>query len=138
MENLKTRAKDLTQEVAALKEENALLEAQVQFQQNIFNQIKEALGMVGQLETEVHNNNLVRSLLRENVELKNRLMMERLTNREKEVLRYIANGYKSKEIATQMEISKLTVDTYRKHIQKKLKVANIVELVRMASDGGFV
>ena len=138
MENLETRAKDFTQEIEALKQKNSLLEAQVQFQQNIFNQIKEKLGIVGQLETEVHNNNLVRSLLRENVELKNRLMMERLTNREKEVLRYITNGYTSKEIALQMEISKLTVDTYRKHIQKKLKVANIVELVRMASDGGFV
>ena len=43
-----------------------------------------------------------------------------LTNREKEILIYIANGKTSKEIASTLSISTGTVDNHRKNLMKKL------------------
>ena len=137
MTELEITAKDLEQELKVLRKENSFLSAKLDHYRNVFRQLKEALSLVEQLEIESQSNNVLKSLLIENRQLKNRLQIERLTNREKEVLKHIAHGYTSKEIALQMDISKLTVDTYRKHIQKKLKVSNVVELVTMAVDSGF-
>ncbi|MDP5231343.1 MAG: helix-turn-helix transcriptional regulator [Cellulophaga sp.] len=47
---------------------------------------------------------------------------EKLTIREKEVIKYIVEGNTSNEIALQLNISKNTVDTHRKNIYKKLKI----------------
>ena len=137
MAEMDIRTKDLEQECASLRKENSFLTAKLAHFDSVFQKMEEALLMLKQLDTEVKRDNVVKALLIENRELKNRLQIERLTNREKEVLKYISNGYTSKEIALQMDISKLTVDTYRKHIQKKLKVSNVVELVTMAKDSGF-
>ncbi len=51
-----------------------------------------------------------------------------LTNREKEIFELICDGLKNKEIAHRLHISRLTVETHRKRIIKKLKVNNSMEL----------
>ena len=56
-------------------------------------------------------------------------MME-LTPREKTVRAYLCKGFTNKEIAKEMKLSPRTIEDHRVNIFKKLKVRNIVELVR--------
>lgn len=55
-----------------------------------------------------------------------------LTEREKEVLQYIADGYKSSEIGKALGISENAVEGHRKNLFLKLDVSNAVQLVRKA------
>ncbi|WP_111734263.1 LuxR C-terminal-related transcriptional regulator [Roseovarius amoyensis] len=52
-----------------------------------------------------------------------------LTPREREVARYIVNGYTSKETGQAMGISPRTVEVHRSSVMKKLGVQNAAELV---------
>lgn len=56
----------------------------------------------------------------------------KLTNREREILKLIAEGKPAKTIADKLFISSNTVDTHRKNIQKKLNLNKISELVAYA------
>ncbi|MPM98748.1 HTH-type transcriptional regulator MalT [bioreactor metagenome] len=58
---------------------------------------------------------------------------ELLSDREKEVLRNVANGYTSAEIGTRLEISVLTVNTHIKNIYRKLRVRTRAQAVQFAS-----
>ena len=62
---------------------------------------------------------------------------ERLSQREKEVLRMVASGYTSVEIGTQLQISALTVNTHIKNIYRKLQVRTRAQAVRFASLRGL-
>ena len=55
-----------------------------------------------------------------------------LTEREREVLRLIAEGYSAPEIGELLAISAKTVDTYKHRINEKLGVAHRTEYVRLA------
>jgi len=55
-----------------------------------------------------------------------------LSDREHEVLRFIAFGLTHNQIATRLDISPHTVDTYVKRIRAKLCVGNNAELTRAA------
>ncbi|MBB5347307.1 hypothetical protein JWG42_14970 [Desulfoprunum benzoelyticum] len=55
-----------------------------------------------------------------------------LTARELEILRYLALGYTSREIAQKLCISPLTVDTHRRHLLRKMQCNNVVEMTRIA------
>ncbi|MEL6924220.1 MAG: LuxR C-terminal-related transcriptional regulator [Bacteroidota bacterium] len=134
MEDINMTIDELTAEIKVLKQKNQLMEAQLQYFQELFGQLQQLLTQAGHVAAEADHNQLVRSLLRDNLRLKNQLLLEQLTNREKEVLQFITDGLTSREIAQRMEISKLTVDTYRKHIQRKLKVSNVAELVRLVEE----
>ena len=56
----------------------------------------------------------------------------RLTPREREVLRYMALGNSSPEMATTLHLSVQTVDTHRKNIRQKLGTASAFELGQYA------
>jgi two-component system response regulator NreC len=56
----------------------------------------------------------------------------RLTPQESRVLRLIAEGLTTKEIATRLGISPRTVETHRAHLMEKLRARNIAALVRFA------
>lgn len=60
-----------------------------------------------------------------------------LTKREKEILKLVARGLTSIEIASQLHISNLTVDTHRKSLLYKLKVKNTSELISKATKLGM-
>lgn len=62
---------------------------------------------------------------------------ERLSQREKEVLRMVASGYTSTEIGTRLLISGLTVNTHIKSIYRKLQVRTRAQAVRFASLRGL-
>jgi|SRR5687768_2647001 DNA-binding NarL/FixJ family response regulator len=59
-------------------------------------------------------------------------MIEKLSDREREVLDCIASGLTTHEIADKLFISKNTVETHRKNLLYKLKAKNTAELVNNA------
>ena len=61
-----------------------------------------------------------------------------LTPREQEVIKQIAEGLSSEEIAESLVISKKTVDRHRANILEKLGMRNRVELTRYAIKRGLV
>ncbi len=61
-----------------------------------------------------------------------------LTPREKEVVKFIALGKTSKEIAQILGLSVKTVNTHRNNIMRKLEVRNAAGLVRYALFSGLV
>lgn len=60
-----------------------------------------------------------------------------LTNRESEILQYIASGLTNAEIAQKLFLSVRTVNTHRTNLMRKLDVHNTAELVRYAMENGI-
>lgn len=60
-----------------------------------------------------------------------------LTNREREVLQFIAEGKSTKEIAFNFKVSIKTVETQRQQIMKKLKIFSVAELTKYAIREGL-
>ena len=58
--------------------------------------------------------------------------LDQLTDREREVLRYIARGYMYKEIALKLSISAKTVEAHVSSVLRKLQLSNRHELSRWA------
>jgi DNA-binding NarL/FixJ family response regulator len=61
-----------------------------------------------------------------------RARFERLTERERDVLRLVAGGYSAPDIGGQLAISPKTVDTYKQRINEKLGLSTRPEYVRFA------
>jgi DNA-binding NarL/FixJ family response regulator len=62
----------------------------------------------------------------------------KLTRREMEIIPHLVNGNTSNEIAGELNLSPLTVETHRKNIFKKLKIGNVVDLVNFAHENHLV
>lgn len=60
--------------------------------------------------------------------------LDRLTQREREVLRLIARGYAYKEVARELFISVKTVETHVSSVLRKLQLSSRHELTRWASE----
>lgn len=63
---------------------------------------------------------------------------EKLSEREKDILRMVASGYTSAEIGKRLEISGLTVNTHVKNIYRKLQVRSRAQAVNHASIFGIL
>lgn len=61
----------------------------------------------------------------------------RLTDRETEVLRYVAKGLSAKQIATRLSLSHRTVENHVQATLRKLQLGNRVELTRYAIEHGL-
>lgn len=61
-----------------------------------------------------------------------------LTAREQEILRLLAEGLSSKEIAQKLFISPKTVENHRSNIMNKLDLHSTIELVRYAAKLGLI
>jgi len=70
--------------------------------------------------------------------LKSETRWETLTQREKEILKLISEGYKNQEIADYLHISPKTVDKHRSNLMKKLDRHNIAELTAYAIEKDIV
>jgi DNA-binding NarL/FixJ family response regulator len=64
--------------------------------------------------------------------------LERLTDREREVLQLIAEAHSTREIAEQLHISIKTAETHRAHLMEKLGLHSTAELTRYAIRKGVV
>ncbi|GAB3851545.1 response regulator transcription factor [Nocardioides maradonensis] len=60
--------------------------------------------------------------------------LDRLTEREREVMRLIARGYSYREVAGELFISIKTVETHMSSVLRKLQLSSRHELARWASD----
>ena len=70
--------------------------------------------------------------------LKTRTSWETLTQREREILKLIAEGYKNKEIADYLCISPKTVEKHRANLMEKLDLHNVQALTAFAIEKGLV
>jgi DNA-binding NarL/FixJ family response regulator len=58
--------------------------------------------------------------------------MEVLSNRELEVFQLIGQGFGTRQIAGELNVSIKTVESYRANIKEKLNLRNAAELIRHA------
>lgn len=58
--------------------------------------------------------------------------IELLSDRELQVLKHLAEGHRSKDIAKQLHLSVKTIDTYRARLQDKLDLHTMADIVRFA------
>jgi two-component system response regulator NreC len=63
---------------------------------------------------------------------------EKLTDREKDVLRYVASGFSAPEIGEKLFISPKTVDTYKQRINEKLGLSHRSDYVAFALKLGLM
>lgn len=63
---------------------------------------------------------------------------ESLTDRERQVLKLVAEGRSNKEVAAFLDISIKTAMTHREHVMRKLSLHNRVELTRFALRRGVI
>jgi DNA-binding NarL/FixJ family response regulator len=61
-----------------------------------------------------------------------------LTDREKEIVKLVAEGKSTAEIASLIHLSSLTVETHRKNIYTKLGMNKIAGLVKYALEEGLI
>jgi DNA-binding NarL/FixJ family response regulator len=63
---------------------------------------------------------------------------ETLTDREKQILKLVAEGHSNKEVAELLNISVKTAMSHREHLMTKLQVHNRTELIRFALKSGVI
>lgn len=63
---------------------------------------------------------------------KSERLYRKLSSREIEVLRYLSEGKKNKEIAQYLDLNEKTISTYKLRLLTKLHVTNLVDLVNKA------
>ncbi|WP_284335362.1 response regulator transcription factor [Comamonas sp. NoAH] len=61
-----------------------------------------------------------------------------LSSREREILRHVASGYTSQEIALQLQITTLTVNSHVRNIYRKLQIKSRTQAVRAALLHGLI
>ena len=81
---------------------------------------------------------LARNLTRKDPMAVDRERFERLTDRERDVLRLTAQGYSAPEIGERLFISPKTVDTYKQRIHEKVGLAHRPEYVQFAFKLGLI
>ncbi len=64
--------------------------------------------------------------------------LTRLSDREKQVLIYIAEGHNSREIAGILHLSVKTIDVYRRNLKSKLGIQSVAGLTRYAIAKGLI
>ena len=63
---------------------------------------------------------------------------EVLSNREKEVLKFVALGYTNKQIAEQLVVSIKTIESHKARIREKVNVSHRSDLVKYAIERGLL
>ena len=63
--------------------------------------------------------------------------VERLTERERQIVQLLAGGRSTKEIAGRLHLSVKTVGTHRSHVMEKLHIHSIAELTKFAIREGL-
>jgi DNA-binding NarL/FixJ family response regulator len=82
--------------------------------------------------------NVMEGYLEESKRLKTKTSWDTVTQREREVLKLLAEGYLNKEIAEFLHISVKTVEKHRANIMNKLDLHNASTLTAYAIEKGLV
>ena len=80
---------------------------------------------------------LLARIQRGDLETRGRSPLESLSPRELQVLRLVAEGKTSKEIAVMLDLGLQTVRSFRKTMMKKLGVNNVASLTQLALAAGI-
>jgi FixJ family two-component response regulator len=67
-----------------------------------------------------------------------RILIDTLTPREKEILKYFLSGMLNKQIAHKLNIAEHTVKLHRHSISAKLRVKSVPEILRIADKAGII
>jgi DNA-binding CsgD family transcriptional regulator len=89
------------------------------------------------LNGEIHSQNQMIELLKENKRLLNENAVLKLTRREREVLKLLVSGNCARKISLILKISESTVISHRKNMLKKLSMHNTATLVNFAVENGL-
>lgn len=81
---------------------------------------------------------LAQGIMRKSEHADERDKYEKLTERERDVLRYVAGGFSAPEIGEKLFISPKTVDTYKQRINEKLGLAHRSDYVEFALKLGLL
>jgi DNA-binding NarL/FixJ family response regulator len=81
---------------------------------------------------------LVKGVQRKDPAQADRERFDGLTQREKDVLKFVAHGYSAPEIGEKLFISPKTVDTYKQRIQEKLGLSHRADYVKLALKLGLL
>ena len=81
---------------------------------------------------------LAQGIMRKSEHADERDKYEKLTERERDVLRYVAGGFSAPEIGEKLFISPKTVDTYKQRINEKLGLAHRSDYVAFALKLGLL
>jgi DNA-binding CsgD family transcriptional regulator len=65
-------------------------------------------------------------------------LLSRITTREKEVIKLLAQGFTTKQIGQRLNISSTTVITHRNNLRIKLSCKNCPELIYRATQLGLL
>jgi DNA-binding NarL/FixJ family response regulator len=63
--------------------------------------------------------------------------LDSLSEREKQIMRLIAEGAKTSEIAEDLSLAKSTINTYRSRLMRKVNVEDVASLVKLAIQHGL-
>jgi len=67
----------------------------------------------------------------------NKKQISRITPREKEMIKYFANGFSTRELSELLGLSSHTINNHRKNILHKLELKNLAALVNFAVENGL-
>lgn len=67
-----------------------------------------------------------------------KIAIPRLTKREQQILQAVAQGNTSADIAEQLFISVITVETHRRNLMQKFNAKNMIELVKIATENKLI
>ena len=81
---------------------------------------------------------LAKNLTKKDPAATERERFDKLTQRERDVLRFVAQGYSAPEIGEKLFISPKTVDTYKQRIQEKLHLTHRADYVQLALKLGIL
>ena len=81
---------------------------------------------------------LAKGLTRKDPAQAERDRFEKLTTRERDVLRLVAEGYSAPEIGEKLFISPKTVDTYKQRVNEKLGLSHRADYVKLALKLGLI
>lgn len=70
--------------------------------------------------------------------MEKRAALTKLTSRQIEVLRLVAEGHRTREIAQRLKLSVKTVESHRGEVMKRLEMHDVVSLVRYALRVGLI
>jgi DNA-binding CsgD family transcriptional regulator len=107
------------------------------FRRSADDSVFEITGVTINLNNEITFDKNLKAVAREKSKENNLEIINKLSKREKELVKYFANGYTTKEIAQTFDLSLHTINNHRKNILKKLGYKNIASFVNFAIENGL-
>ena len=97
----------------------------------------EVLGVTFDFSSQLNYGRNLKLFAQEKLQSLNPKNVNRITKREKQIIKYFSNGFKTREIAELLGISFYTVSNHRKNVLKKFELKNLAALVNFAVENGL-